>query len=191
VPGVDSTVRPTASSRRMNSRTSFLMLASASGRRLACQPGHDGWRRLMSEVGRTRLSPRLPLSRVLFLVDARENRFTAFLTLGHSVWSPAACAAGLDARRNRLEIATRGPSLGRLRAFRTSPRTRLCGACACAVSNPATEDADLQADSEGGSDGTRTRDLRRDRPAQPNRLQPATTRNHRLQQAFPRLAHRL
>ena len=42
-----------------------------------------------------------------------------------------------------------------------------------------------------GSDGTRTRDLRRDRPARRNRLRPATTRNHRLQQAFPRLANRL
>ena len=30
-----------------------------------------------------------------------------------------------------------------------------------------------------GSDGTRTRDLRRDRPVRANRLGPATTRNHR------------
>jgi hypothetical protein len=42
-----------------------------------------------------------------------------------------------------------------------------------------------------GSDGTRTRDLRRDRPARVNRVQPATTRNHRLEQAFPRRANRL
>jgi hypothetical protein len=42
-----------------------------------------------------------------------------------------------------------------------------------------------------GSDGTRTRDLRRDRRARRNRLQPATTYNHRLQQAFPRRANRL
>jgi Recombinase/Recombinase zinc beta ribbon domain len=44
---------------------------------------------------------------------------------------------------------------------------------------------------KSGSDGTRTRDLRRDRPARPNRLQPATTRKHRLQQPFPRRANRL
>jgi hypothetical protein len=34
-------------------------------------------------------------------------------------------------------------------------------------------------------------DLRRDRPVRRNRLQPATARNHRLEQAFPRLANRL
>jgi hypothetical protein len=35
-----------------------------------------------------------------------------------------------------------------------------------------------------GSDGTRTRDRRRDRPVQSKRLQPATTPNHRLQRAL-------
>jgi hypothetical protein len=40
-----------------------------------------------------------------------------------------------------------------------------------------------------GSDGTRTRDLRRDRPARRNRLQPATTRNYRLEQAIPHRAN--
>jgi hypothetical protein len=39
-----------------------------------------------------------------------------------------------------------------------------------------TKDTDLQV--LYGSDGTRTRDLRRDRPARRNRLQPATPRNH-------------
>jgi hypothetical protein len=43
----------------------------------------------------------------------------------------------------------------------------------------------------GRGDGTRTRDLRRDRPVRRNRLQPATTRNCWLQQAFPQLANRL
>jgi hypothetical protein len=42
-----------------------------------------------------------------------------------------------------------------------------------------------------GGNGTRTRDLRRDRPARCNRLQPVTTRNHRLEQAFLRFANRL
>ena len=42
-----------------------------------------------------------------------------------------------------------------------------------------------------GSDGTRTRDLRRDRPVRRSRLQLATTRNDRLQQAFRRRANRL
>jgi hypothetical protein len=42
-----------------------------------------------------------------------------------------------------------------------------------------------------GSDGTRTRDLRRDRPVRRSRLRPATTRNYRLQQALPRFANRL
>ncbi len=42
-----------------------------------------------------------------------------------------------------------------------------------------------------GSDGTRTRDLRRDRPVRRDRLQPATTRNRRLQQAFRRFGNRL
>jgi hypothetical protein len=36
-----------------------------------------------------------------------------------------------------------------------------------------------------GSDGTRTRDLRRDRPEQARLVRPATTRNYRLEQAFP------
>jgi hypothetical protein len=42
-----------------------------------------------------------------------------------------------------------------------------------------------------GSDGTRTRDLRRDRPVRRNRLQPATTRNYRLEQAVRPFANRL
>jgi site-specific DNA recombinase len=42
-----------------------------------------------------------------------------------------------------------------------------------------------------GSDGTRTRDLRRDRPVQAQPAQPAPTMNHWLEQAFPRRTHRL
>src|SRR6266542_3370249 len=42
-----------------------------------------------------------------------------------------------------------------------------------------------------GSDGTRTRDLRRDRPVRRNRLQPATTQDQRLEQGFPHGANRL
>jgi hypothetical protein len=45
--------------------------------------------------------------------------------------------------------------------------------------------------SKDGSDGTRTRDLRRDRPVRRNWLQPATTGNYRLEQVFPRFANRL
>ena len=37
---------------------------------------------------------------------------------------------------------------------------------------------------KSGSDGTRTRDLRRDRPVRRNRLRPALTRNYGLEQAF-------
>jgi hypothetical protein len=54
---------------------------------------------------------------------------------------------------------------------------------------PATKHADLQV--LYGSDGTRTRDLRRDRPVRRNRLRPATTRIYRLEQPFPRRANRL
>jgi hypothetical protein len=39
-------------------------------------------------------------------------------------------------------------------------------------------------------DGTRTRDLRRDRPARCNQLRPATTGNYRLQRGFPHGANR-
>jgi integrase len=46
-------------------------------------------------------------------------------------------------------------------------------------------------DFESGSDGTRTRDLRRDRPVQARPAQPAPTRNYRLEQAFPGRANRL
>jgi Berberine and berberine like len=41
-----------------------------------------------------------------------------------------------------------------------------------------------------GSDGTRTRDLRRDRPVRRDGLRPATTRNYRLQQGFRHGANR-
>jgi hypothetical protein len=41
-----------------------------------------------------------------------------------------------------------------------------------------------------GSDGTRTRDLRRDRPVQAKPVRPAATMNYRLEQAFPRRANR-
>src|SRR6266508_2664573 len=39
-----------------------------------------------------------------------------------------------------------------------------------------------------GSDGTRTRDLRGDRPVRAQPVQLAPTRNYRLEQAFPRRA---
>jgi hypothetical protein len=42
-----------------------------------------------------------------------------------------------------------------------------------------------------GSDGTRTRDLRRDRPVQAQPAQSAATRNYLLEQAFPPRANRL
>jgi hypothetical protein len=41
-----------------------------------------------------------------------------------------------------------------------------------------------------GSDGTRTRDLRRDSPVQAKPVRPAATLNQRLGQAFPRRANR-
>ena len=46
-------------------------------------------------------------------------------------------------------------------------------------------------DFEDGSDGTRTRDLRRDRPVQAEPIQPAPTRNYRLEQAFRAGSNRL
>jgi hypothetical protein len=63
------------------------------------------------------------------------------------------------------------------------PRENLCVVGRDPLSEPTTYHADLQG--IYGSDGTRTRDLRRDRPARRDRLQPATTRNYRLQQAVP------
>jgi hypothetical protein len=42
-----------------------------------------------------------------------------------------------------------------------------------------------------GSDGTRTRDLRRDRPVQAQPPQLAPTQNYRLEQAFPTSSNRL
>jgi hypothetical protein len=44
---------------------------------------------------------------------------------------------------------------------------------------------------ESGSDGTRTRDLRRDRPVRAQPAQPAATRNYRLAQAFRAGSNRL
>src|SRR5262249_8109131 len=73
--------------------------------------------------------------------------------------------------------------------FRAVPRTRVCGAGAPPVSNLATQHANLQGFLDG-SDGTRTRDLRRDRPSRAQR-RPTTNPSERahLQALFvPRLA---
>ena len=56
--------------------------------------------------------------------------------------------------------------------------------------NVATEDALLQG-IYSGSDGTRTRDLRRDRPVRARPTQPAPARNYSLEQAFHTAPNRL
>jgi integrase len=81
-------------------------------------------------------------------------------------------AKALDRHLRAPRVVTRA---GYMRDARTRP---IAGSCEI----PANRD---------GSDGTRTRDLRRDRPVRRNRLQPASTRNYRLEQAFPHRANRL
>src|SRR5262249_4003236 len=81
-----------------------------------------------------------------------------------------------------LGSALSAPRVGAPRSAKlSSDLSRRAGAASSPLGNQ----------SRNGSDGTRTRDLRRDRPARRHRLQPAKTPSYRLEQAFPRRAKRL
>ena len=105
----------------------------------------------------------------------------AALTSGRFVWSQAAFVAGPELGLNRLEIGDRGPGLGRF----GSPREKVCVVGLDLASEPTTQYADLQG-FYYGSEGTRTRDLRRDRPSRA-RQHPATNSSGRRHlQVLPR-----
>jgi hypothetical protein len=94
-------------------------------------------------------------------------------------------------RCQRFETVNYAALQGFSRTRRGARAARLLPEKRGRASKEATHYPDLQGKAKDGSDGTRTRDLRRDRPARRNRLRPATTRNDRLEQAILHRANRL
>jgi hypothetical protein len=74
---------------------------------------------------------------------------------------------------------------------RIQAAARLLPGISVCTPNETTRHVNLQGERLDGSDGTRTRHLRRDRPVRRKRPQSATARNYHLQQAFRRFANRL
>jgi hypothetical protein len=160
--------------------------------RARARPRRRGGRSVVLDH-RASLARRLELRfRCAFSTPARDARTTR-----SPHWTKPLQMRGIgiplreDARRCRRSSFLRGlpASGGSERLFPARDERGMKRSRRSFCAEPATENADLQDFS--GSDGTRTRDLRRDRPARLNRLQPATTRNHRLERAFPRFANGL